>query len=137
VSNLSRLIACVPLFGLLGGCVAAPTPPPPPSKDAQLYLKYSGPPIDAFTYLGHYDSFRTLGGPYVVVWTRFTDAYLIKVADPCIELPFANRIGLTSTSSTVNRHFDFVIVEHDHCRIGTIQRVDYDAMKKAHVANGP
>ncbi len=131
---LIRLIASLPLVGLLAVCAAAP--PAPPSKDAQLYLKYAGPPIDDFTYLGHYDGFRALGGPYVVIWTTYADAYLVKVRDPCIELPFADRIGLTSTSRTVNRNFDFVLVEHDHCRIGTIQRLDYDAMKKAHVA-GP
>lgn len=130
---LNRLIVSLPVLGLLAGCAAVPTTAPP-TKEAQLYLKYSGPPIDAFTYLGRYDSFRTLGGPYVVVWTKFTDAYLIKVRDPCIELPFADAIALTSTSRTVNRNFDFVLVGHDHCRIGTIQRVDYDAMKKANVA---
>ncbi|MGC1458344.1 MAG: DUF6491 family protein [Steroidobacteraceae bacterium] len=133
---LTRLIASLPLFGLLAGCVAGPNAAPPPSKEAQLYLKYSGAPIEAFTYLGHYDGFRALGGPYVVIWTTFADAYLVKVRDPCIELPFTNKIGLTSTSRTVNRNFDFVLVEHERCRIGTIQRIDYDAMKKAHVA-GP
>ena len=132
---LIRLIASLALFALLAGCTAAP-PAAPPSKEAQLYLKYAGPPIDDFTYLGHYDGFRALGGPYVVIWTTYADAYLVKVRDPCIELPFTNRIGLTSTSRTVNRNFDFVLVEHDRCRIGTIQRIDYDAMKKAHVA-GP
>jgi hypothetical protein len=136
VPILTRLIASLPLFGLLAGCVAGPNAAPPPSQEAQLYLKYSGPPIDDFTYLGHYDGFRALGGPYVVIWTTFADAYLVKVRDPCIELPFTNKIGLTSTSRTVNRNFDFVLVEHDRCRIGTIQRIDYDAMKKAHVA-GP
>ena len=136
MSILTRLVASLPLFGLLAGCVAGPTAAAPPSKDAQLYLKYSGPPIDDFTYLGHYDGFRVLGGPYVVIWTTFKDGYLIKVRDPCIELPFANKIGLTSTSRTVNRNFDFVLVEHDRCRIATIQRVDFDAMKKAHEA-GP
>jgi hypothetical protein len=132
----ARLLALIPALGLLAGCVAGPAAAPPPSKEAQLYLKYAGPPIESFTYLGRYDSFRTLGGPYLVIWTTFTNAYLIKVRDPCIQLPFANKVGLTSTSRTVNGNFDFVLVEHDRCRIGTIQRVDYDAMKKAHVA-GP
>ncbi|HEV2702184.1 MAG TPA: DUF6491 family protein [Steroidobacteraceae bacterium] len=136
MSILSRSVASVAMAALLAGCAAAPPPPQPPSKDAQLYLKYAGPPIDDFTYLGRYDGFRTLGGPYVVIWTTFRDAYLIKVRDPCIELPFANKVGLTATARTVNRRFDFVIVGHDHCRIGTIQRVDFQAMKDAHVA-GP
>ena len=134
--RLCGLIAAAPALALLAGCVAAPPATPPPSAQAQLYLKYAGPPIDDFTYLGHYDGFKSLGGPYLVIWTTYTDAYLIKVQDPCIELPFTNAIGLTATSHTVNRRFDFVIVGHEHCRIGSIQRLDYQAMKQAHVA-GP
>jgi len=134
--RLSGLIAVAPALTLLAGCVAGPTAAPPPSAQAQLYLKYAGPPIDDFTYLGHYDGFKSLGGPYLVIWTTYTDAYLIKVRDPCIELPFTNAIGLTATAHTVNRRFDFVIVGQDHCRIGSIQRLDYQAMKQAHVA-GP
>jgi hypothetical protein len=136
VPILNRWLASVAAAAVLAGCVAVPAPPAPPSKEAQLYLKYSGPPIDAFTYLGRYDGFRSLGGPYLVIWTTFRDAYLIKVRDPCIELPFADKVGLTSTSRTVNRRFDFVLVRQDRCRIGTIQRVDFQAMKEAHVA-GP
>jgi Family of unknown function (DUF6491) len=135
VSILTRLMASMAVLGLLGGCVTAPAGAPP-NKDVQLYLKYSGPPIDTFTYIGHYYAFRSLGGPYVVIWTKFDDAYMIKVMDPCINLPFANKLDLSSTSRVVDRHFDWVIVGEDHCRIDTIQHVDYQAMKAAHVA-GP
>lgn len=132
-----RLLALIPTFGLLAGCVAGPpATAQPPTPEAQTYLKYAGPPIDSFTYLGHYDGFRALGGPYVVIWTTYADAYLIKVRDPCIELPLANRVALTSSVHTVSRNFDAVLVGQEHCRIGTIQRLDYDAMKRDHVA-GP
>ena len=134
--TFSRLLTSVAAAAVLAGCVAFPATPPPPTQEAQLYLKYSGPPIEDFTYLGRYDGFKALGGPYVVIWTTFKDAYLIKVRDPCIELPFADKVGLTSTDRTVNRRFDFVLVRQERCRIGTIQRIDYQAMKEAHVA-GP
>lgn len=136
MSILNRMLISAAAAAVLAGCVAAPAPPQPPSKEAQLYLKYAGPPIEGFTYLGRYDGFRSLGGAYVVIWTTFKDAFLIKVRDPCIELPFANKVGLTSTARTVNQRFDFVLVGQDRCRIGTIQRVDFQAMKDAHVA-GP
>jgi hypothetical protein len=135
VPNVTRLMAGLSLLGLLT-CYATAPAAEPPSKDAQLYLKYSGPPIDNFTYIGHYYAFRTLGGPYVAIWTTFDDAYLIKVMEPCVNLPFAGSVDLTSTSRTVDSHFDAVIVGHDHCRIDTIQHIDYPAMKAAHVA-GP
>jgi hypothetical protein len=102
----------------------------------ETYLKYAGPPIDRFTYLGHYNGFRTLGGNDVVIWTDINDAYLIRVLSPCTQLPFANRVELTSTAHTVTRNFDFVIVDHDRdrCHIDTIRHIDYAAMKRAHLA---
>jgi hypothetical protein len=135
VPVVTRLMAAVSLVGLLAGYASAQAAPPP-TKDTQLFLKYSGPPIDGFTYIGHYYAFRSVGGPYVVIWTTFDDAYLIKVMDPCVNLPFAGSVDLTSTARTVDRRFDSLIVGHDHCRIDTIQHVDYPAMKAAHVA-GP
>lgn len=132
----SGVMSVMPFVAVLSACVTTPATPPPPSPQAQLYMKYAGPPIDDFTYLGRYDGFKALGGSYVVIWTTFQDAYLVKVRDPCLNLPFANAIGLTSTARTVNRRFDAVLVEHDRCRIGTIQRLDFAAMKRDKVA-GP
>jgi hypothetical protein len=132
-----RLLALIPALGPLAGCVAAPpASAQAPTPEAQTYLKYAGPPIDSFTYLGHYDGFRALGSGYVVIWTTYADAYLIRVRDPCIQLPLANKVALTSSVHTVSRNFDWLLVDQEHCRIGTIQHLDYDAMKRDHVA-GP
>ena len=131
--SLTRVTALMTVMGLLAGCVA-----PPPSK-ADLateanFLKFAGPPIDSFTYLGRYDGFRSVGDKIVVIFTTINDGYLIRVKDPCINLRFANRIGLTSTTNTVNRRFDFVLADHERCRIDTIQHIDYLALKKARTA---
>jgi hypothetical protein len=114
--------------GLMAGCATAPT--------KQTFLQYAGPPIESFTYLGHYNGFRTLGGQDLVIWTTINDAYLIKVLEPCLNLPFANRVDLTSASKTVTRSIDWVVFDRGRCRIDTIQHVDYGAMKKAGLA-GP
>lgn len=131
--HLTRLLALLSVVGLMAGCVA----PPPTKADVEAeanFLKFAGPPIEGFTYLGRYSGFRTLGNKELVVWTTYNDAYLIRVLDPCNQLRFANRVGLTSTSKTVNRHFDFVLADHERCRIDTIQHIDYEAMKKARSA---
>ena len=133
MSTSTRLMALMTVVGLMAGCVA----PPPSKSDVAAeanFLQYAGPPIESFTYLGRYTGFRTLGNKDVVIWTKYNDAYLVRVLDPCIQLRFANRIGLTSTSNTVSRRFDFVLVDHERCRIDTIQHIDYAAMKKAHSA---
>jgi hypothetical protein len=130
MSTLTRLLALMSVVGLMAGCVA----PPPSQADVAAeatFLQYAGPPIERFTYLGHYTEFRTLGDKELVIWTTINDAYLIRVLDPCNQLRFANRVGLTSTQKSVDRRFDFVLADHERCRIDTIQHIDYQAMKKA------
>ena len=135
MSTFTRLMALIPVLGLMAGCVsgrhgssAAPT--------LAMYRQYAGPPIDGFTYLGHYNGFRTLGGQQLVIWTTINDAYLIKVLEPCVNLPFTNTLALTSSAKTVTRRVDWVIIDHDRCRIDSIRHVDYKAMKQAGIA-GP
>jgi hypothetical protein len=130
--TINRLRALIPALvltlGLMAGCATAPT--------KQTFLQYAGPPIESFTDLGHYNGFRTLGGQDLVIWTTINDAYLIKVLEPCLNLPYANRVDLTSAAKTVTRSIDWVIFDRGRCRIDTIQHVDYGAMKKAGLA-GP
>lgn len=127
--TLTRLMPYMFAAALLAACTA----PAPRADDAATeakLLKFAGPPIDSFTYLGRYDGFRTLGAKEVVIFTTVTDAYLIRVRDPCINLQFADRIGLTSSNRTVNRAFDFVISDDERCQIDTIRHVDYGAYKR-------
>jgi hypothetical protein len=124
----TRLMPFVFAAALLAACTA----PAPRKEDAATearLMKYASPPIESFTYLGRYDGFRTLGDKEVVIFTTVSDAYLIRVRDPCINLQFANRIGLTSSNRTVNRAFDFVISDHERCQIDTIRHIDYAAYK--------
>ncbi|HTY94167.1 MAG TPA: DUF6491 family protein [Steroidobacteraceae bacterium] len=135
MSTLKRLMASVPALALMAGC-ATGSHVLSPAPTREQFLQYAGPPIEGFTYLGHYDGFRTLGGNEVLIWTTINDAYLIKVLDPCPELPFARKVELTSSSRTVTRQFDWVIVAHDRCHIDTIRHIDYGAMKRSGIA-GP
>jgi hypothetical protein len=75
------------------------------------------PPVDEFTYLGNYDSWRLLAKNVLAVQTSVGDAYLITVQGPCHDLPFANAIALTSTGFTVRRNLDSVRVGRETCTI--------------------
>ena len=102
-------------------------------QDAQRarYEAYAGPPVEQFTYLGRYDSWQSIGTNQIVVWTTPFQAYLIRVAPPCENLQFANRIGLTSTGNTVSARFDFVKVGRQwRCPIQEIRPVDYQRMRQ-------
>jgi Family of unknown function (DUF6491) len=102
-------------------------------QDAQRarYEAYAGAPIERFTYPGRYDSWQPMGTNELVVWTTINQAYLIKVAPPCDNLEFVNRIGLTSTGSTVSARLDFVKVGRQwRCPIEQIRPVDYLRMRQ-------
>jgi hypothetical protein len=119
----------MPAMALLAACSGIPLKE---RQDAQRtrYEAYAGPPIDRFTWLGRYDSWQPIGTNELVVWTTPFQAYLIKVAPPCENLEFANRIGLTSTANTVSARFDFVKVGHWRCPIQQIRPVDYQRMRQ-------
>jgi hypothetical protein len=128
--TLTRLTAIIFAAVLLAGCTA-----PPPTKREVVtegnLLKFAGPPIDSFHYLGHYDGFRTLGDKQVVLFTTVNDGYLIRVRDPCLDLRFVNRFGLTATDKTVTRAFDYVLADQQRCQIDSIRHIDYRAYKQA------
>jgi hypothetical protein len=82
VPTLTRLTAFVFAAALLAGCTTLPPDKQESATEAKL-LKFAGPPIDSFTYLGHYDGIRTLGDEQVVLFTTVNDGYLIRVRAGC------------------------------------------------------
>ena len=134
--RLTRLATAVGLV-LLVSC-ASSTHQSDQERRAQ-YAAYAGPPIQQFTWLGHFDSWEPLGQTDLVVFTTPSDAYLLKVWRPC-DLRFAfNRrggesIGVTSTGGTVSAGLDSVIERSPAvgsrtvCPISEIRKVDYRRM---------
>jgi len=132
---------------LLGACSSVPVEQREAAARAQ-FQSYAGKPVDQFTWLGHYTSWQYLGqdppdkpgglGLYeIAIWTTPWDAYLLKIGHPCVDLPFAQGIGLTDTARTVSSHFDFILVRamggrRDlpwRCPIQEIRPVDYRRMR--------
>lgn len=109
-------------------------------KDEDVLARYmdnAGEPIEHFSYLGRFDGWRALGRDKLVVWTGINDAYLLTVQTPCSNLPFANAIGLTTTTGTVSRGFDSVKVgKGEQCRINEIRPVDYKKVREIERAGG-
>ena len=83
--TVTRLITLTAI-GLLAGYVTGATAKSVSANDRNL-LKFAGPPIDSFTYLGHYDGFRPSATSDVVILTTVNDAYLIHVMAPCVHCP--------------------------------------------------
>ena len=131
--NARFALVAVGLLPFLAACSGIPLKQPQDERRAR-YESYAGPPIQQFTWLGHYDSWEPIGTNELVVRTTSNQAYLIRVAPPCENLEFVNRIEITSTSNTVYAHFDFVKVGLGNgnwrCPIQEIRPLDYLKMRQ-------
>lgn len=99
------------------------------AAERNRFEAYAGKPVDHFTWLTSYDGWEPISRNQLVVWTDINRPYLITVFQPCTDLMFARRIGLTPTADTVYAHFDSVRVEGWRCIIDTIQPIDYVRME--------
>jgi hypothetical protein len=101
---------------------------------------YAGAPVADFQTYSHFDSWSVVDDNHVLIQTGPRDAYLVRVLGPCINLPFATRIGLTSRfPHTVQAGFDSIRVGRESCRIMEIRPVNYPQMRadaKAERARG-
>ncbi len=126
----SRLLAAaLAILALLCACSSGSARKDPDAVRAR-YASYAGEPLDRFTWLGRYDSWESLGGNQLLIFTTPNNAYLLTVTPPCTDLPFVQNIGLTSTGSTVTARLDSVILRGQfRCQIAEIRKVDYARMK--------
>ena len=96
-------------------------------KALARYEPYVGEPVDSFTMFRH-DSWVPIDRNQLVLYTSINDAYLLTVAGPCYELPFAQTVGVTTTGNTVSK-FESVLVRGNRCPITEIQPIDVHRMK--------
>ena len=100
------------------------------SKGDKLYAKYElylGEPVKSFTALRH-DSWQQISRTQLVLYTTINEAYMLTVDNNCPELPFAQTIGVTSTTNSIST-LDSVIVRGNRCLITQIQPIDVKRMK--------
>ena len=115
----------------------------PRESDAQTlarYNQYAGERVNQFTTFGHFNSWTPIDDHHVVVHTNVNEAYLITVFQPCFDLPFATRLGITSRfPNQVQAGFDSIRVGRERCRISEIRTINYRQMRadlKAEKARG-
>lgn len=113
---------------VLAGCGSLP-PRQDPATVRARYASYAGEPVDRITWLGHFDSWESLGDNQLLIFTTPSDAYLLSVTPPCIDLNFVQSIAVTSTGPTISARLDSVIVKGWHCQIAQIRPVDYTRMR--------
>ena len=114
---------------LLAGCSSVPRAERLPQRQA-AYAAAAGAPVNSFRFFTQLWSWEDLGPDQVVVYTKPKQAWLLDVPG-CIELPFANAIGLTSNLDQVSINFDKVITGRNNipCTIQRIRPIDVGKLK--------
>lgn len=132
-SNVMRagwLVLGVLVVGLGAGCASTPQREGAIS-DRERYWYYAKPAVPSFSTFGRISGWRPLGRNELVVWTRFDEAYILRVSPGCFGLDSAIGIRLESrVNGTVSSGFDSVRVGRDRCQILEIHPVDYKLMKQ-------
>jgi hypothetical protein len=124
-----RALLCLAMAAFIGACASLEEHSKNQQLQRQQYLQWAEAPVDRFTYLGRFYDWQALSDTQLVVWTTFTEPYLITVRPPCVDLQFTQHIGLTSTAGTVSNNLDSIVFEHQRCQITQIRPIDYRKMQ--------
>jgi hypothetical protein len=115
----------------------------PAQRDAEklaLYEAHAGAPVAKFRYFGSINGWTPLGDEAIAVWTRPSEAYLLRLSGPCPEIEFTPAISITSRFGEVSVPFDKVIVHSRGavtvpCHITQIRPLDVKAIRQAERTN--
>lgn len=133
--TMKRIATMLLATALLAGC--ATTGRLGDAERLQLYRAHAGAPVRDFHYFTSFNGWTALGDSALAVWTRPSQAYLLTLDGPCLDLEFAPAIGVTNMTGVVSARFDRVLVYGGSrigrvpCRIAEIRPLDVKALKVA------
>lgn len=129
MNNFRKLMGAV---ALLAGLVLLPAwaqQTDSERSDLARYQKYAAAPVDRVQYF-QINGFQYLAPDTLAIWFGVNKLYLLTVQTPCINLAFANGIGLTAKNNVLYRNFDFVTFDRQRCKILKIVPVGELKMKQ-------
>ena len=128
-----KAMTCVSVLvvTLLTACASARQAEERQKEAFARYQPYIGETVSQYSRYTHNDGWTAVDNEHVVVHTNVSDAYLLTVAPPCMNLPFAGvAIGVTERfPNVVASGFDSIRVRGERCLILKIQKVDYKRMQ--------
>ncbi len=110
----------VALLALLAGCGTERYGGGRPLAE---YLRYAGPPVDEFHFFT-FDGWQLVGQQRVVIFVDVTQAYLLTVMEPCVDLDFTNRLAVSSTLHTISRFESLFPDRRERCPITEIRPIN-------------
>ncbi|MEJ0040505.1 MAG: DUF6491 family protein [Gammaproteobacteria bacterium] len=116
---------------LLTACASARQAEQKQKEALARYQPYLGETVSQYNRYTRSDGWTPVDNEHIVVRTNVNDAYLLTVAPPCMNLPFAGvGIGVTERfPNVVASGFDSIRVRGERCLILKIQKVDYKRMQ--------
>jgi hypothetical protein len=116
---------------LLTACASARVAEQKQKENFARYQPYIGETVSQYTRYTHNEGWTPVDNEHVIVTSNVNEAYLLSVAPPCINLPFAGvAIGVTERfPNVVASGFDSIRVRGESCRILKIQKIDYKRMQ--------
>lgn len=117
------------ITALVSACATAPRAERVAQRKAD-YIAVAGPDQHSFRYYNPLWSWEPLNRDLLVVYARPAQAWLLTLAG-CLDLEYANAIGMTSRMGEVSVGFDKVLTGRNDlpCTITRIQPVDVAHLK--------
>lgn len=94
------------------------------ARDIQTYQNAAGDKVAQMPAQSLVD-WQALDDQSLAVWTANDKPWLVRVEQPCNGLQQAGSVALTSHDGTVAAGTDAVQLGSEHCKIASIQPVDY------------
>lgn len=130
---MKRMSVAATVLLVLAGCASTGKLTGP--ERLELYRSHAGEPVRDFRYFGSLNGWSELGDSALAVWTRPSEAWLLELGGPCMDLSYATAIGVTNMMGQVSARFDSVKVYGSSavasvpCRIQTIRPLDVKALR--------
>jgi hypothetical protein len=124
-------VVSVLMVTLLTACASARMAEQQQKENFARYQPYIGETVSQYTRYTHNEGWTPVDNEHVIVTSNVNEAYMLTVAPPCINLPFAGvAIGVTERfPNVVSSGFDSIRVRGESCRILKIQKVDYKGLQ--------
>lgn len=130
---MKKVLVALMVAAALAGCATAGKLSS--SERLELYRAHAGAPVNSFRYFGSFNGWTELGDSALAVWTKPSEAWLLSLSGPCMDLSYAPAISITNMMGQVSARFDRVVVLGSGpvgrvpCRIESIQPLDVKALR--------
>lgn len=122
--NSAIAVAAGLLVGIAGAAVASPTHIIEGARDIQAYQKAAGSDVAQMPATSLVN-WQALDDQSLAVWTASDKPWLVRVDQPCASLSQTDSVAMTSTDGNIVAGTDAVEVGNTHCKIASIQAVDF------------